>query len=122
MGPLAIASAFALVFLCAPLLLIVANRSGRLARWDERERRRLARPWNEVPPPRWFQWVALVLLVSYLPAEAFIWQRRHDLALVLLLAQAPSILWLAVWTVGGRRLARLLQRWTHHQGEGSGKE
>jgi hypothetical protein len=112
MGPLVVSSAFAAVFLCAPFLLIAANRSGRLARWDERERKRLARPWNEIPPPRWLQWVLLVLLVSYLPAEAFIWQRRHNLALVLL--QVPSILWLAVWTVGWRWRVKLLQRWTRH--------
>jgi hypothetical protein len=42
MGPLVIAGAFALVLLCAPFLLVVANRSGRLARWDEQERKRLA--------------------------------------------------------------------------------
>jgi hypothetical protein len=120
MGPLVIASAFALVFLCAPFLLVVANRRGRLARWDEHERRRLARPWLEVPPPRWLQWVMVILLASYLPAEAFIWQRSHDVGLVLL--QLPSILWLAVWTVGWRWRVKLIQRWSQHQGEGSGKE
>jgi hypothetical protein len=120
MGPLVIASAFALVFLCAPLLLLVANRSGRLARWDEQERRRLARPYLETPPPRWLQWVVLILLVSYLPVEAFIWQRSHDVGLVLL--QLPSILWLAGWTVGWRWRVKLIQRWTRHRDGGIGKE
>jgi hypothetical protein len=77
MGPLVIAGAFALVLLCAPFLLVVANRSGRLARWDEQERKRLARPWREVAPPRWLQWASLILLASYLPVEAIIWQRRR---------------------------------------------
>jgi hypothetical protein len=120
MGPLVIAGAFALVLLCAPFLLVVANRSGRLARWDEQERKRLAGPWREVAPPRWLQWASLIMLASYLPVEAIIWQRRHDVGLVLV--QLPSIFWLAVWTVGWRWLVRLIQRWTHHPGEGSGKK
>ena len=120
MGPLVIASVFALAFLCAPFLLLVANRRGRLARWDEKERKRLARPWREVAAPRWLQWVSLILLASYLPVDAIIWQRRHDLGLVLV--QLPSIFWLAVWTVRWRWCVRLIQRWTHHPCEGSRKE
>jgi hypothetical protein len=52
------ASMAALVFLTLPLFMAQANRSGRMARWDERVRRRDERIGREASenwtPPWWY--------------------------------------------------------------------
>jgi hypothetical protein len=80
------ASLVALVFLTLPLLMAQVNRSGRMARWDERAGRWASKGWT---PPWWY---SVAVASSFVTGGLVVWLMEHDVLLTCLVVVQGALL------------------------------
>lgn len=108
------ASLAALVFLMLPLFLAQVSYSGRMARWDERVRRRderyTRRALEDWTPPLWYPPVVASTSVTWM---LVVWLRTHDVAQVGV-AVVTGIVPTAMAVVARRRARERGRTTSHH--------